>query len=172
MLVLAAGLAVGGILLYPRAGDVVAAVRDKLSTAVAVTPTDTTATAAVDGHPAGYAVDGLTNRYWGVPAPGASVDFTFAHPFRLLTVVIHSGASTNRKKFDGQARPSRVDLVITRSNGDAQTLHFELADRPGPQHIDTATSDVVRIRLVIRSAFGLVEGRHIALGEVEFFGRD
>jgi len=98
-------------------------------------------------------------------------EFTFAQPFRLLGVVIHTGASTRREDFDQQARPAALDLVVTTSDGTTTTLPVSLADQPGPQTTDTRISNVVTIRVVIRGAAGLTPGRHIALGEIEFFKR-
>ncbi|MBP2324840.1 hypothetical protein JOF56_005225 [Kibdelosporangium banguiense] len=170
LLVLAA-LVVAGFLLFPFAGNLVQDVRDKLSSPAPIGPVRTVASAEVPGHPVTAAVDGVTNRYWGAPAVGDWAEFGFDHPFRLLGVVIHTGASTNRADFDQQARPTALDLVITSSDGTTTTLPVSLADQPGPQRTDTGISDVVTIRVVIRGAAGLAPGRHIAFGEIEFFQR-
>lgn len=170
-LLLLAALAAAFVLLLPLAGILVEDVRDKLSTPAQVSPARVVANADVAGHPATAAVDDSTNRYWGAPAPGDWVDFGFAQPFRLLGVIIHTGASTNREGFDQQARPTALDLVVTASDGTTTTLQISLADQPGPQTTNTAISNVVTIRVVIRGAAGLTPGRHIALGEIEFFKR-
>ncbi len=102
---------------------------------------------------------------------GDAVEFTFAQPFRLLSVVVHTGASAQPEQFREQARPTAVDLVVTSSGGVTRTIAVTLNDQPGPQRTDTGISDVVAVRLVVKSAAGLGAGRHVALGEVEFFRR-
>ncbi|KOX23914.1 hypothetical protein ADK67_19145 [Saccharothrix sp. NRRL B-16348] len=159
------------ILFYPTALALIEDVRDKTSTPVAVGPSSTTATAEVPGHPAAAAADGLSNRYWGATAVGDAVEFGFATPFRLLSVVVHTGAGVEERAFTGQARVSALDMVVTTADGGTRTVPLPLADRVGPQRVDTAVSGVVRIRLVVRASAGQAAGRHIALGEVEFFRR-
>jgi hypothetical protein len=164
-------LAVAGVLLYPHGRNLVQDVRDKRATPQQVRPTSVTADAAVPRHPAAAAADGATNRYWGAPRVGDSVDFAFAHPFRLLTLVIHTGASTDPDQFGTQARPTRLQVTAITASGQRRTIQVDLADHPGPQEHDTGLGDVVRVHVVIQAAAGLTRGRHIALGEVEFFGR-
>jgi hypothetical protein len=170
LLVLAA-LVVSGFLLFPSAGNLLQDVRDKLSAAAPIGPVRTVANAEVASHPVTAATDGVTNRYWGAPAVGDWAEFGFDRPFRLLGVVIHTGASTRREDFDQEARPTTLDLVVTASDGTTTTVPVNLADQPGPQRTDTGISDVVTIRVVVRAAAGLAPGRHIALGEIEFFQR-
>ncbi|MCC8246896.1 zinc ribbon domain-containing protein [Saccharothrix luteola] len=164
-------LLLAAIAFYPTALALVEDVRDKTSTPVAVGPTSTTATAEVPGHPAAAAVDGLSNRYWGATAVGDAVEFGFATPYRLLSVVVHTGAGVEERAFTGQARVAAMDMVVITADGGSRTVPLPLADRVGPQRVDTAVSGVVRIRLVVRAAAGQAQGRHIALGEVEFFRR-
>jgi hypothetical protein len=164
-------LLLAAILFYPNALALIEDIRDKTSTPVAVGPSSSTATAEVPGHPAAAAVDGLSNRYWGATAVGDTVEFGFATPFRLLSVVVHTGAGVEEKAFLGQARVTSVDMVVTSADGVNRTIPLPLADKVGPQRVDTAVSGVVRVRLVVRAAAGLAPRRHIALGEVEFFRR-
>ncbi|MBB5958258.1 putative nucleic acid-binding Zn ribbon protein [Saccharothrix tamanrassetensis] len=170
-LLVVAALVVAAWLFHPKAFELWEDLRDRLATPAPATPTGVTANAAVPGHPAGAAADGLSNRYWGAPAVGDEVEFTFAAPFRLLSVVVHAGASAEEEGFAAQARPSALTAVVTTASGGTRTLPVTLADQPGPQRTDTGIGDVVRVRLVVRAATGLTEGRHIALGEVEFFRR-
>lgn len=164
-------LLVAAILFYPNVLALIEDIRDKTSTPVAVGPSSSTATAEVPGHPAAAAVDGLSNRYWGATAVGDTAEFGFTTPFRLLSVVVHTGAGVEEKAFLGQARVTSLDMVVTSADGVNRTVPLSLADRVGPQRVDTAVSGVVRVRLVVRAAAGLAPGRHIALGEVEFFRR-
>lgn len=170
-LLLVLALAAALWLFHPKLLALWEDLRDRIATPAPIAPTSTTADAAVPDHPAGAAADGLSNRYWGAPAVGDSVEFTFDTPFRLLSVVVHAGASAERDGFAAQARPSSLDLVVTTADGGTRTLPVALADQPGPQRTDTGISDVVRVRVVVRAATGLAQGGHIALGEVEFFRR-
>jgi hypothetical protein len=171
MLGLLGALVVAGLALAPAGRGAIEDVRDKLATPQPISPTQATASASVPGHPAAAAVDGVTNRYWGAPKLGDSIEFAFPQPFRLLAIVITPGASTTPDGYRQQARPADLDVIVTSNDGHTRGLHVSLADRPGPQQTDTGISNVVRIRLVIRTAAGLRPGRHIALGEVEFFRR-
>ncbi|WP_285508372.1 zinc-ribbon domain-containing protein [Actinokineospora sp. NBRC 105648] len=144
---------------------------DKTSKTVPAVPATESATAEVPGHPATAAADGATNRYWGAPAVGASIEFTFPQPIRLLTIVTHTGPSAKLEDFQLEARATLVDVTTTSADGTTADLTLNLADEPGPQELDTAISDVTKIRLTIKAAAGLTPGKHIALGEVEFFRR-
>lgn len=170
-LLVVAALVVAGILFYPKAVELFEDLRDRLATPAPIGPARTAATAEVPGHPAAAAADGLSNRYWGAPAVGDAVEFTFDQPFRLLSVVVHTGASAQREQFAEQARPTALDVVVTSAGGTTRTVAVTLADQPGPQRTDTGISDVVAVRLVVKAAAGEAPGRHIALGEVEFFRR-
>lgn len=86
-------LCAGGFLLLPAGRHLIEDTRDKLGKSKPVTPTRVEATAELPGHPPGSTTDGLSNRYWGAPAPGASVTYAFAKPFRLVGVIITNGAS-------------------------------------------------------------------------------
>ncbi|MFD7320016.1 zinc ribbon domain-containing protein [Streptomyces sp. NPDC059875] len=165
------GLLVGGYFLIPTGRWVYEDVRDKLSKATHITPASVEATASVPKHGATLATDGLSNTYWGAPAAGDSISFTFRSPFRLVDVVVHTGVSKKPEQFRDQARPTKADLVVTASDGKVHRKAVTLADKPGPQTIQTGYSDVVSVQLIIRESAGLSKGRHIALAEVEFFKR-
>ncbi|WP_431981371.1 NADase-type glycan-binding domain-containing protein [Streptomyces qinglanensis] len=164
-------LAAGGFLLLPAGRSAVEDIRDKLGKAEEIGPVKVSADAQAPGHPASAATDGLTNTYWGAPAVGDSVSCRFAEPFRLVAVVVHTGASKTPAEFRAQARPVRADLVVTSQDGTRHTEELTFSDKPGQQTVHTGISDVVEVRLVVRAAAGAAEGRHIALGELEFFRR-
>ncbi|WP_245782388.1 zinc ribbon domain-containing protein [Actinokineospora terrae] len=170
-LLVVAALVVLGVVLYPHLDPAIQDIRDRVSTPAAVAPRTVTATAELPNHPARAAADGLSNRYWGTPTPGAQATFTFAEPIRLLSVVIHTGPTADRDHFTDQARPTTVDLTTTSTGGTTRTTTITLADEPGPQRTDLGTSDVTQVRLTIRSATPQTPTTHIALGEVEFFRR-
>ncbi|MGK5630592.1 NADase-type glycan-binding domain-containing protein [Streptomyces sp. URMC 123] len=166
-----AGLVLAGFLLLPAGRAVYEDVRDKLGKATEIGPVAVTASAQAPGHPATAATDGLTNRYWGAPALGDSVTFTFGAPFRLVDVVVHIGPSAAAQEFRREPRPVRADLVVTAADGTERTKALTFNDKPGPQTVRTAFSDVVAVRLVVREAAGMAPGHPIALAEVEFFKR-
>ncbi|MER7695374.1 zinc ribbon domain-containing protein [Streptomyces sp. NPDC096095] len=172
LLVLAvAGLLVAGFLFFPLGRYVYEDVRDKLGGTAEISPTGVTASAAAAGHPAGAAVDGLTNEYWGAPALGASLTCSFGTPFRLVGVVVHTGVSKEPREFRRGARPVRADLRVTTKDGKVHEKAVTFNDKPGKQTVRTGISDVVSVELVLRQAVGQGEGRPIAVGEVEFFRR-
>jgi hypothetical protein len=170
LLVLAA-LVVAGFVALPAGRRLYQTVRDKLATPQPVTPSGVHASAEVRGHPGSAVVDGLSNRYWGAPAVGASITFTFARPIRLLDVLVQTGAAPEPEKFGAQARASELEVAATSEGGTVTRLHIGLADKPGAQQTDTGISDVVSVRVVVTAAAGLTPGRHIALAEIEFFRR-
>lgn len=164
-------LAVLGVLLIPAGRGLFEDTKDKLDGATQVKPVRTTATAAVPGHPAAASVDGLNNRYWGAPAAGASVTYTFARPIRLVDLIITNGASTTPQDYDRQARALTIDLDVTTKSGATHHQELTLEDRPGDQTFTTGVSDATTVRLTLRAPAGLSAGRHLALAEVEFFRR-
>ncbi|MFD8707588.1 zinc-ribbon domain-containing protein [Kitasatospora sp. NPDC059648] len=166
-----AALVVAGILLYPVGVSAFQDVLDKVRSTAPITPSLTSASAAVEGRPATAAVDGLSNTYWGAPAVGDSVSFTFRTPFRLVDLIIHTGASADPEQFRGQARPLVLSLEVTSSDRELHRKEITLNDQPGPQTVATGISDVVQVKLTVREAAGTGSGRTIALAEVEFFKR-
>ncbi|WP_223243696.1 zinc ribbon domain-containing protein, partial [Streptomyces sp. CBMA156] len=164
-------LVVAGILLYPAGQRGFQDVLDKLRGTAPVTPAATSASAAAEGHPATAADDGLSNTYWGAPAPGDSVTFSFRTPFRLVDLIIHTGGSADPQQFRQQARPTVLTLEVTEKGGEVHTQQVSLNDQPGPQTVPTGISDVTQVKLTVREAAGTGPGRAIALAEVEFFKR-
>ncbi|WP_316528747.1 zinc ribbon domain-containing protein [Kitasatospora brasiliensis] len=162
---------VAGILLYPAGRDAFQDVLDKLGNTAPITPAATSASAAVEGHPATAADDGLSNTYWGAPAVGDSVTFSFRTPFRLVDLIVHTGASPDPEQFRQQARPTVLALEVTAKDGEVHRQQVTLDDRPGPQTVPTGLSDVTQVKLTVREAAGTGPGRAVALAEVEFFKR-
>ncbi|MDT9689853.1 zinc ribbon domain-containing protein [Streptomyces sp. P9(2023)] len=165
------GLVVGGYFLIPAGRWLYEDVRDKLGKATPITAQSVEASASVPKHGAALATDGLSNTYWGAPKVGDSLNFTFRSPFRLVDVVVHTGTSKKAETFRSQARPIRADLLVTAEDGKTHKKTITLADKPGPQTIQTGYSDVVSVQLTLHEATGLSEGRHLAVAEVEFFKR-
>ncbi|GGQ52830.1 hypothetical protein GCM10010145_22930 [Streptomyces ruber] len=172
ILAVVVALGVGGYLLLPAGRALYEDTLDKVSgDPKPVTPVDIRASDEVPGHPATNTTDGRTNRYWGAPAPGASVTYVFREPFRLVDLIITNGASTSPEDYARQARATRMDLEVTSEDGTVHHEELTLGDRPGGQPIRAGISDVTTVRLVLREPVDLTAGRHLALGEVEFFQR-
>ncbi|MFH8341871.1 NADase-type glycan-binding domain-containing protein [Streptomyces sp. AM6-12] len=171
ILLVVLALGVGGFLLLPAGRALFEDTRDKLAGTKAVTATRVTASAAVPGHPASNTKDGLSNRYWGAPGPGASVTYTFGKPFRLVDLIITNGASDSPEQYATEARALQMDMEVTSSDGTVHHKSISLNDKAGPQTVQTGIDDVVRVRLVLHSVTGLTAGRHVAVAEVEFFQR-
>uniref|UniRef100_UPI00055EBC86 zinc ribbon domain-containing protein n=1 Tax=Streptomyces griseus TaxID=1911 RepID=UPI00055EBC86 len=171
ILAVVVALCAGGFLLLPAGRALIEDTRDKLGKSKPVTPVAIEASAEVARHPATNTTDGLNNRYWGAPAPGASVTYTFREPFRLVDLIITNGASASPEDYARQARALRLDLEVTTQDGKQHHKELTLSDKPGPQTFPTGISDAKTVRLVLRSPAGLAEGRHLALAEVEFFQR-
>nr|WP_199926056.1 zinc ribbon domain-containing protein [Streptomyces sp. NRRL S-495] len=164
-------LCAGGFLLLPAGRHLIEDTRDKLGKSKPVTPVRVEASAEVPGHPAGNATDGLSNRYWGAPGPGASLTYTFAKPFRLVAVIVTNGASTSPEDYTREGRALRIDLEVTASDGRKTVEKLTLVDKPGPQTFPTGISDATTVRLTLDSPAGLDGDRHLALAELEFFQR-
>lgn len=62
-------------------------------------------------------------------------------------------------------------MITVDAGGKQKKADIELRDEPGEQHFDVAASNVVRIRLVVRSTYGPGLIPSVAIGEAEFFGR-
>ncbi|WP_405003192.1 zinc ribbon domain-containing protein [Kitasatospora purpeofusca] len=164
-------LCAGGFLLLPAGRNLIEDTRDKLGKSKPVTPVRVEASAEVPGRPAGNATDGLSNRYWGAPGPGASVTCTFAKPFRLVAVIVTNGASTSPEDYGHEGRALRIDLEVTASDGRKTVKKLTLVDKPGPQTFPTGISDAITVRLTLDAPAGLDGDRHLALAELEFFQR-
>ncbi|WP_343308428.1 zinc ribbon domain-containing protein, partial [Streptomyces sp. SID5770] len=164
-------LCAAGFLLLPAGRALIEDVRDKLGKATPITPVRTEASGALPGHPATNTTDGLNNRYWAAPGPGASVTYTFRKPFRLVDLIITNGASTSPEAYARQGRALQVDLEVTTADGTRHVKELALSDKSVPHTIQTGISDVRTVRLTLRSPVGLSGGRHLALAEVEFFQR-
>ncbi|MFQ6850725.1 zinc ribbon domain-containing protein [Streptomyces sp. 35M1] len=172
LLVLAvAGLVLAGFLFFPLGRYAYEDVRDKLGGTAEISPTGVSASAAAPGHPASAAIDGLTNKYWGAPALGASLTCSFGTPFRLVGIVVHTGVSKEPQEFRRGARPTRADLLVTTEDGRVHKKAVTFNDKPGKQTVRMGISDVRSVELVLREAAGQGEGRPVAVGEVEFFRR-
>ncbi|MFJ9593686.1 zinc ribbon domain-containing protein [Streptomyces virginiae] len=164
-------LCAAAFLLLPAGRHLIEDTRDKLGKAKAVTPTRVQATAELPGHPVAHSTDGLSNRYWGAPAPGTSATYTFGKPFRLVDVIVTNGASPAPEEYAKQGRALRIDMEVTDRDGVTVHKKLVLSDKPGPQTFPLGISGATTIRLTLEEPAGSAPDRHLALAEVEFFQR-
>lgn len=151
--------------------------KDRTGTPEAVPPTRFRASSRAPGHPAGAAFDGFNNRYWAPAAAGPDtgvgeyLECDFEQPVRVLKLVLFSGTSTKLNEFLTQARPARITVQLTSADGDQSDKVIRIKDQPGQQTFDLRGSKVVRARLTMDGTYGAGPGKHMAVAEVEFFGR-
>ncbi|MER6499132.1 hypothetical protein ABT218_06950 [Streptomyces sp. NPDC001455] len=151
--------------------------KDETGTPEAVPPTRFRASSRAAGHPAGAAFDGFNNRYWAPAAAGPDtgvgeyLECDFEQPVRVLKLVVFSGTSTKLDEFLTQARPARITVRLTSADGGQADKVIRVKDQPGQQTFDLRGSKVVRARLTMDDAYGAGAGKHLAVAEVEFFGR-
>ncbi|GIF14592.1 hypothetical protein Ate01nite_46240 [Actinoplanes teichomyceticus] len=171
VLALLVALVWAGVQYGPRMVD---AVRDRTATPKLVTPDAVTASSSARGHGPSLISDGLNNRYWA-PAEGkgkgAWVELTFDKPIRVLNLIVHGGVSPQQQKYAGQGRPADVLLTLWTPDGKHTDRELHLVDRSGPQTFEMAVGDVTRMRLTVRSGYGLTGGKVPAIAEIEVFKR-
>ncbi|MEO3780715.1 discoidin domain-containing protein [Micromonospora sp. B11E3] len=157
----------------PLARQAVDEVRDRTEDPASLVPASVTASSEASGAGAPRLTDGANNRYWAPSgkAVDAWVEGRFAEPVRLLVVVITPGAGPRRQEFLAAGRPRGLTVVAVDAGGRQHRTDVELRDEPGPQQFAVEASDVVRIRLVVRSTYGPGLTPSVAIGEAEFFGR-
>ncbi|MFD0257067.1 zinc ribbon domain-containing protein [Kitasatospora indigofera] len=156
------------------AGPAVDAVNDHFAKRVPIDPVAVTASRSYEGHGPELTVDKVSNSWWGTGIEGDSagewLEAGFGRPVRLLDLVITPGASADVAQQLAQARPRQLELLITDVDGRTVTRQVELTG-DGAQRVKLRAGRVTKVRLVLRSAFGVAAGKQVAVAEVEFFGR-
>jgi ribosomal protein L40E len=158
----------------PAINWAVTEVEDRTSTAAPVTPTAVRASVSASGHGPEQLVDGAKNRYWAAPsakAVGAWVEVDLPRPARLLDLIVTTGVSSDKKEFLTQGRPQDVEVAVTDRSGHVTTSAIHLLDQPDPQRFGVKVSDAVRVRLTVRSTYGVPPAGLVAIAEVELFTR-
>ncbi len=173
-LAVAASVAWAGVAYGPR---VVNSLRDRFTPPSPMHAVSVRASSEAPGHPAAAAVDGTLDHFWAPvdppsgPPVGAWLEADFAQPFHLLDLVFNSGASAQEDEFLKQARPAEVEITASLANGGTVQKTVRLEDRPAAQTVQLPIPGVKRIRLTLRSVYGMAPSRAVALAEVEFFQR-
>jgi hypothetical protein len=133
---------------------------------------------AAEGHDASAAIDLGDNTYWAAPsAPdggvGTTLTVTFAKPFDLGRILLHSGAQgdeTPGNGFVNQPRPSELRFTL---NDDTDTTTVAVKDTAESQTLKVKGKAVRTIRVEVTGIYPAVDGqgRSAAITEMEFFQR-
>jgi hypothetical protein len=118
-------------------------------------------------HPALHAVDGFKNTYWLSPLPTPALqpelDITLTGKSNLDKIIVHNGASDN---FQGHARPKTLRFVF--DNG--QQAEVTLKNTPDPQTLTVSNGHgITRFKIIVTDVYEAIDGKDMALTEVEFF---
>ncbi len=150
-------------------------VLDRLAGDKPVNPAEVTASSSAPDRGPELARDGISDRSWApeVTGDGAGewLQFDFAEPFRLVTVLLTSGASTEDETRLQQGRPSEVRFTVTTEDGSEHIKDVQIVDTGTPQPLSLPFSNVVSVRMTILAAYGASDDTHVAVAEVEFRGR-
>ncbi|WP_220289687.1 zinc ribbon domain-containing protein [Streptomyces sp. MBT84] len=161
---------VGAALLTPL---VIRTVNDHFSDPSPLPPAAVSASNADAAHPAQAAFDGVSNSWWGTGYSGDSagqyLQANYGRPVKLEKMIITPGVS-RRVEDRSQARPERLDVLLTDARGRTALMHYALADG-GVQVVDAHMDDVVQVDMIVRSAYGASQNKQVAIAEVEMFGR-
>lgn len=174
LLVVLAGIGVGGYLLRSTLGSGVAIVADRVKGVERVVPDKVSASSAQAGHGAGLVKDGTSNKFWAPAAPGEGrgqyVEAGFAAPVRLVYVIITPGvSSSDEEAFLRQGRPAQLRLLLTHDDGTVDTRIVKLEDKSEAAKFAIRESDVTTVRFEIHKAYaGTAKGSRTAIGEIEF----
>lgn len=140
-----------------------------------VNPRAVASSSQAEGREADKARDGLNNRSWApaVMGDGAGewLEFEFAEPFRLVTVLLSAGAAPDDETRLAEARPSRLRFTVTTADGEQHIHDVTVEDTGEPQPISLPHSEVTALRMTVLSAYGAADDRRVAVAEVEFRGR-
>ncbi|MFI9269977.1 NADase-type glycan-binding domain-containing protein [Kitasatospora sp. NPDC052896] len=154
-------------------GPAYQAVSDHFAHRVSIPPVGVTADYSDQNHPAKNVLDGYNNTWWGDGYSGVPndlhLDFTFGQASHLLDVVITPGVSPDSSDEQAEATPHQIDLVATQADGKTVTTPITMAQF-GPQTFALHLTQVVKVRLEIKSAYNTMPDKEIAVAEVEFFG--
>lgn len=118
-------------------------------------------------HPGLMATDGFKNTYWIAPPPTTelqpSLDVTLTERSDLARIIVRNGAFDNFQGFD---RPKT--LLFVYDTGEQETV--ELKNSPDPQtHTLEHGGGVTRFKIIVTAAYQSIDGKQMALTEVEFF---
>lgn len=136
---------------------------------VSVVPVGATGSAAIGGHPAGHAVDGVRDTYFASvghrDGVGATVTVRFAKPVDIDRIGILSGAPGGDFRTD--ARPHTVEVAVS----GAQPVRLSLDDTADFQNQPVTLRGVRSVTLTVVDVYPGQRGHAVAVREVQFFDR-
>jgi hypothetical protein len=128
-----------------------------------------TATSSIPGgHGAEKAIDGIKNTYWAgdlARDPKPVITLTFAQPVDLAQILITSGAPDD---FQSQARPHELHIVFS----DGSSKDIALVDQAKPQQFAIDAKQVSKVEIHINSIYPSLQGKAVAIQEIEFFTKN
>ena len=158
-----------------RLGEAYDAVVDRVVGQEPINPAEVSASTSAPDRTPQLAWDGIKNRSWAPAPTGAGVGeyivATFDEPFRLMSVLVTSGASDEQGPFLAEGRVRVLRMTATREDGTTMTEDLPLQDTRGAQQFDPVADDVVEVKFTIISAYAVPDGQRVAIAEIEFSGR-
>ncbi|MFE5826860.1 hypothetical protein ACFQ7B_34615 [Streptomyces erythrochromogenes] len=174
-LCVAAGMSMGGA--ASAAQKAVPLAKDRFLSQSEIAPNNISASSSAKGFEAGLASDGVDNKAWaprgtGKDAVGQYWTAQFDSPFRLTSLVIVNGASTDPPQFLMMGRPTRITVMASTTDQGNVEKQINLRGQPGPQRygigIDNVTAVQVRIEAVNT---GMKPNMPVAMAEIKFLSR-
>jgi hypothetical protein len=140
----------------------------KISPPTPVHATSVTASSAVTGHDGSLAVDAFSNTFWAATLakdPHPTLTVGFAPNTNVSVMLFISGDTANELS---EARPKVLHIVF--SNGASQNI--TLVDSGNSQQFTiTGATGITGMTIQITSVYASTSGTAVALGDVEFFGK-
>ncbi|MEV0644576.1 hypothetical protein AB0I28_04885 [Phytomonospora sp. NPDC050363] len=148
-------------------------VKDRFTEHVPIVPSDVRTSSSTTGTKAQNLLDGIADKYWAPGGDGLDewVEVEFNNPVRIVDLVVSSGASRAQDQFLTQARPEKLVVTMTAEDGKETIEEITLVDQADPQTFGLGVSDVVTVKLTVKSAYGYEHGKAVAIAELEFFTR-
>lgn len=124
-------------------------------------------------HPAANAFDGRGDSWWGTGHQGSDgrgdvIQAEYTSPVDLRAIRIYPGASVEQANRDSQARPSRMQIVITDARGQQTGGSYELQDGE-PLLVRVDAPDTRRVQFAVEGAYGVDPGKQVAVAEIQMF---
>ncbi|TDE98784.1 zinc ribbon domain-containing protein [Occultella glacieicola] len=169
-------LTAAGLYFRPELERAYQSVLDRAQGNATVNPTAFTASSEGTETPATNLGDGTNDRAWMPAAPGPSagqwVEVTFAQPFRMVRILVTSGASSVQEDFLAQDRPQTVTVTITTDTGAQVSEDVVLEDVAGAQSVELVAEGVVAVRMTVVDTWDPRPETYVAIAELEFRGRE
>jgi hypothetical protein len=135
---------------------------------------DMTASSSAPSRDPKLTIDRNTGNSWAAAVPGNTsdqyLDAWFEKPFRLSYIFISGGASDAPEAFAKERWPIKIEVVVSRPDGQSTAGPFELDDEASKQSFYVGLDVATSVRIKILESKG-PEGAPVAVAEVQFLGR-